>query len=150
MWRDVSERVTQAAMLTTRWAETARELKAGLSKQQSFFTRTVKNSQKASFRATHFLIKKKKAFSDGKVFKEAIMIIAKTVLKEEKYGTDVISILSNVQLGATTIVRRESAMSGNLADQLDWDQAKCRWFSIQCNKSVDSSSTADGLHLDGI
>ena len=48
-------------------------------KQQSFYTRPAKNSQKAtkaSFRAAHFLIKKKKAFSDGEVFKEAMMIIA--------------------------------------------------------------------------
>ncbi|CAI5638895.1 unnamed protein product [Oreochromis niloticus] len=126
-------------------AEKARELKAGLSKQQSFFTRPVKSSQKAteaSFRATHFMIKKKKAFLDGEVFKEAMMIIAKTVLKDEKYGNDVISTLSDVQLGATTIVRRVSAMSGNLADQLDQDLSKCRWFSIQCDESVDSSSTA--------
>ncbi|CAI5664988.1 unnamed protein product [Oreochromis niloticus] len=70
------------------------------------------------------------------------MITAKTVLKDEKYGNDVISTLSDVQLGATTIVRRVSAMSGNLADQLDQDLAKCRWFSIQCDESVDSSSTA--------
>lgn len=33
-------------------------------------------------------------------------------------------------------------MSGNLADQLDRDLAKHRWFSIQCDESVDSSSTA--------
>ncbi|TWW74443.1 SCAN domain-containing protein 3 [Takifugu flavidus] len=33
-------------------------------------------------------------------------------------------------------------MSGNLADQLDRDLARCRWFSIQCDESVDSSSTA--------
>ncbi|CAI5682820.1 unnamed protein product [Oreochromis niloticus] len=126
-------------------AEKARKLKAGLSKQQSFFTRPVKSSQKAteaSFRATHFMIKKKKAFLDEEVFKEAVMIIAKTVLKDEKYGNDVISTLSDVQLGATTIVRRVSAMSGNLADQLDQDLSKCRWFSIQCDESVDSSSTA--------
>ncbi|XP_076738349.1 general transcription factor II-I repeat domain-containing protein 2B-like [Maylandia zebra] len=70
------------------------------------------------------------------------MIIAKTVLKDEKYGNDVISTLSDVQLGATTIVRRVSPMSGNLADQLDQDLAKCSWFSIQCDESVDSSSTA--------
>ena len=41
-------------------AEKARELKTALGKQQSFFTRPAKNSQKAteaSFRATHFLIK---------------------------------------------------------------------------------------------
>ncbi|KAI5106672.1 general transcription factor II-I repeat domain-containing protein 2-like [Silurus meridionalis] len=71
-----------------------------------------------------------------------MMIIAKTVLKDEKYGTDVISTLSDVQLGATTMLVRVSAMSGNLANQLDRDLAKRRWFSIQCDESVDSSSTA--------
>uniref|UniRef100_A0A8C9YYR3 SPIN-DOC-like zinc-finger domain-containing protein n=1 Tax=Sander lucioperca TaxID=283035 RepID=A0A8C9YYR3_SANLU len=129
-------------------AEKACELKAALGKQQSFFTRPVKKSQKAteaSFRATHFLIKKKKAFSDGEVVKEAMMIIANTVLKDEKNGTDLISTLSDVQLGASTMVRRVSAMSGNLADQLDQDLAKCSWFSIQCDESVDSSSTAQLL-----
>lgn len=113
-------------------AEKACELKAALGKQQSFFTRTAKNSQKpteASFRATHFLIKKKKAFSDGEVVKEAMMIIANTVLKDEKNGTDLISTLSDVKLGSSTMVRRVSAMSGNLADELDRDLAKCSWFS---------------------
>lgn len=126
-------------------AEKACELKAALGKQQSFFTRTAKKSQKAteaSFRATHFLIKKKKAFSDGEVVKEAMMIIANTVLKDEKNGTDLISTLSDVQLGAFTMVRR---VSGNLADQLDRDLAKCSWFSIQCDESVDSSSIAQLL-----
>lgn len=126
-------------------AEKACELKAALGKQQSFFTRTAKKSQKAteaSFRATHFLIKKKKAFSDGEVVKEAMMIIANTVLKDEKNGTDLISTLSDVQLGASTMVRR---VSGNLADQLDRDLAKCSWFSIQCDESVDSSSIAQLL-----
>ncbi|KAK2903782.1 hypothetical protein Q8A73_010439 [Channa argus] len=55
---------------------------------------------------------------------------------------DVISTLSDVQLGASTIVRRVLARSGNLADQLDQDLVKCRWFGIQCDESVDSSSTA--------
>ncbi|KAK3525004.1 hypothetical protein QTP86_012879 [Hemibagrus guttatus] len=64
---------------------------------------------------------------------------------DEKNGTDLISTLSDVQLGAYTMARRVSAMSGNLADQLDRDLAKCRWFSIQCDGSVDSSSTAQLL-----
>lgn len=55
------------------------------------------------------MIKKKKAFSDGAVVKEAMMIIDKMVLEDEKYGTGVISALSNVQLGAAAMVRRESA-----------------------------------------
>ena len=126
-------------------AEKARELKAALGKQQSFFTKPAKNSIKAteaSFRAAHFLIKKKKAFSDGEVFKEAMMIIANTVLKDEKNGANLISTLSDVQLGASTMTRRVSAMSTNLAEQLDRDLARCRWFSIQCDESVDNSSTA--------
>lgn len=36
-------------------------------------------------------------------------------------------------------------MSGNLADQLDRDLAKCSWFGIQCDESVDSSSIAQLL-----
>lgn len=68
-------------------------------------------------------------------------LIVKTVLEDEKYGTDIISTLSNVQLGATTMVRRVSVMTENLADQLDRDLVRCRWFSIQCDESVDSSST---------
>lgn len=127
--------------------EKAHERKAALGKQQSFFTRPTKKSQEvteASFRATHFLIKKK-AFSDGEVLKEAMIIIANTVLEDEKNGTDLISTLSDIQLGASTMAREVSVMSGNLADQLDQDLARCRWFSIQCAESVDSSSTAQLL-----
>jgi len=126
------------------WAEKTCELKAPLGKQQSFFTRPVKKSQKtteASFRAANFLIKNKKAFSDGEVLKGAMMVIANTVFKDEKNGSDVISTLLDVQLGASTMVRRVSDMSGNLTEQLDRDLAKCRWFSIQCDESVDRSST---------
>ncbi|KAF3833235.1 hypothetical protein F7725_026900 [Dissostichus mawsoni] len=63
------------------------------------------------------------------------MVIANTVFSDEKNGSDVISTLSDVQLGASTIVRRVLAMSGNLTEQLDRDLAKCRWFSIQCDES---------------
>ena len=83
---------------STLQAEKVCELKAALGKQQSFFMRPMKNSQKATealFRAAHFLIKKKKAFSDGHVFKEAMLIIANTVLKDEKNGTDLISTLDD-------------------------------------------------------
>lgn len=118
---------------STLQAERGHKLKEALCKQ-SFFTRPVTNSQKAtkaSFRATQFLIQKKKAFSDGEVVKEAKMLTVKTVIEDEKYGTDAISTLYNVELGATTVVRRVSAKCGNLADQLDRDLVRCRWFSIQ-------------------
>ena len=70
------------------------------------------------------------------------MIIAETIFKDDKNGSDVISSLAEVQLGASTVTRRVSAMSENLNEQLDKDLSTCRWFSIQCDESVDSSSTA--------
>lgn len=87
-------------------------------------------------------MKKKKAFTDGEIIKEAMMLIVKTTLENEKYGADAISKLSVVQLGASTVARRVSAMSRNLGNQLNRDQARCKWFSIQCDESVDSSSSA--------
>ncbi|GAA6079764.1 general transcription factor II-I repeat domain-containing protein 2A-like [Tachysurus ichikawai] len=89
----------------------------------------------------------KKAFLDGEVFKEAMMIVANTVFKDEKHGPEVISALSDVQLGASTMARRVSSMSKNLTEQLDRDLATCRWFSIQCDESVDSLSTAQLMIL---
>ena len=108
-------------------AEKSRELKAALDKQQPFLKKPAKKSRKAtkaSFRSTHFLVKKKD-FTDGEVFKEVMMIVPNTVFKDEKNRTDLIFTLSDVQLGASTMTRRLSAMSGNLAYQLDRDLDKC-------------------------
>lgn len=59
------------------------------------------------------------------------------VFKDKMNGPKVISTLFDVQLGASTVVTRVSVMSGNLTEQLD----KCKWFSIQCDESMDSSSS---------
>ena len=125
--------------------EKAHGLKASLDKQRTFFTKPMKKSQnatEASFRAAHFLIKNKKTFSDGEVFKETMMLVANALFKDKKHGPEVISALSDVQLGASTMARRVSSLSENLTDQVDRDLAACRWFSIQCDESVDSASTA--------
>ena len=125
--------------------EKAHGLKASLDKQRTFFTKPMKKSQnatEASFRAVHFLIKNKKTFSDGEVFKETMMIVANTLFKDKKHGPEIISALSDVQLGASTMARRVSSLSENLTEQVERDLAACRWFSIQCDESVDSASTA--------
>lgn len=49
--------------------------------------------------------------------------------------------MSWCHIHSSTMVRIVSAMSGNLTEKLDWDLVKCGWFSIQCNESLDSSST---------
>ena len=74
-----------------------------------------------------------------------MMIIANIVLKDEKNRTDLISTLSDIKLGASTMARRLSATSSNLAYQLDRDLDKCSWFSIQYDESMDNSSTAQLL-----
>lgn len=43
-----------------------------------------------------FYKKNKKAFSDGAVFKEAMVLVANTVFKDEKHCPEVISALTNV------------------------------------------------------
>ena len=71
-----------------------------------------------------------------------MMLVANTLFKDKKDGPEVISALSDVQLGASTMARRVSSLSENLTEQVDRDLAACRWFSIQCDESVDSASTA--------
>ena len=125
--------------------EKAHGLKASLDKQRAIFTKVMKKSQnatEASFRAAQFLIKSKKTFSDGEVFKETMVLVGNTLFKDEKHGPEVISALSDVQLGASTMARRVSSLSENLTEQVDRDLAACRWFSMQCDESVDSASTA--------
>lgn len=68
-------------------------------------------------------------------------MIANTVFKDEKHDSDVISTLSDVPLGVTTMARWVPSLSENFTEQLDRDLATCRWFSIQCDESVDSAST---------
>lgn len=78
-----------------------------MGKQQSFFMRPVKNSQKASeasSRALHVLIQNKIAFLNREVLERAVMVIANPVFKDKKNGPDVIPALSDVQLGASMIV----------------------------------------------
>ena len=109
--------------------EKAHGLKASLDKQRTLFTKVKKklqNATEALFRAAHCLIKNKETFLDGEVFKETIMLVANTLFKDEKHGPEVISALSDVQLGASTMARRVSSLSENLTEQVDRDLAACR------------------------
>ena len=70
------------------------------------------------------------------------MRVANALFKDEKHDPEVISALSDVQLGASTMARRVSSLSENLTEQVDRDLAACRWFSMQCDESIDRASTA--------
>lgn len=125
--------------------EKIKELKTLLQRQQSLFTRPVQKANactEASFKEAHILTKHKKAFTDGCIVKEAMTAVAETLFKDHKCKTEILSAFADVQLGANTIARRVSALSSDAARQLEIDINRCKWFSIQCDESVDASDTA--------
>ncbi|KAF0029318.1 hypothetical protein F2P81_018423 [Scophthalmus maximus] len=71
----------------------------------------------------------------------------KYVVQDENNGPEIIAALTDVQLGASTIARRVSAMSEDLTVQLDRDLSTCRRFSNQCDESMDTSSMAQLIVL---
>ncbi|XP_078533909.1 general transcription factor II-I repeat domain-containing protein 2-like [Lissotriton helveticus] len=96
----------------------------------------------ASFVITHHLIKHKATFLDGEIVKEAMLLMAHSLFKDFKYSPEIMSGISDVQLGSNTMVRRVSALSVNMIEQLERDLKTCKYFSLQCDESVDASDIA--------
>ena len=90
----------------------------------------------------HILTKHKKPYTDGGMVKEAMTAVANTLFKDHKSKTEIMSAIADVQLGANTVARRVSALSADAVGQLERDMIKCKWFSIQCDESVDAADTA--------
>ncbi|RXM34340.1 hypothetical protein EOD39_14145 [Acipenser ruthenus] len=59
-----------------------------------------------------------------------------------KNKSEIMSAITDVQLGANTVARRRSALSEDVCEQLDRDLCCCQWFSMRCDESVDSSDAA--------
>lgn len=68
--------------------------------------------------------------------------VAETLFRDHKSKTEILSAIADVQLGANTVARRVSALSADAVNQLESDMKRCKWFSIQCDESIDSSDTA--------
>ncbi|KAL7381747.1 hypothetical protein ABVT39_010657 [Epinephelus coioides] len=116
-----------------------------LQRQQDLFTKPTKKANaatEASFKVAHILTKHKKPFTDGGIVKEAMTTVPETLLKDHKSKREILSAIKDGQLGANTVARRVSALSADAAKQLELDMNRCKWFSIQCDDSVDSSDTA--------
>lgn len=76
------------------------------------------------------------------MIKEAMTIVAATLFRDHKSKTEIMSAIADVQLSANTVTRRVSMLSSDAMGQLEQDIEKCKWFSLQCDESVDSSDTA--------
>ncbi|XP_069059006.1 general transcription factor II-I repeat domain-containing protein 2-like isoform X1 [Pleurodeles waltl] len=119
------------------------ELKSALQTQKSFITtKKAAAATEASFKVTHHLIKHKATFSDGAIVKEAMLLMAESLFKDFKNSPEIMSAISDVQLGLNTMSERVSALSANMMEQLERDLKRCKYVSIQCDESVDASDIA--------
>ena len=120
-----------------------KELKSQLSGQQSFFTQVTSKAKavtEASFRVSHFIVKKKKSFQDGEMVKEAFIVAA--LFRDFKNKPEILSSIKALQLSRNTVTRRSKAIAEDLTRQLWKDIADCECFSLQLDKSTDVSDTA--------
>lgn len=121
------------------------ELKSALKAQQFFFTKPStqhKAATEASFRVSHILAKHKKPFTDGELFKEAMLSTAETIFHDFKNKDDIKSALRAVPLGPATVTRRVEALAQDLYQQVLLDLSRCEYFSLQFDESVDITDTA--------
>ncbi|KAL2097960.1 hypothetical protein ACEWY4_007167 [Coilia grayii] len=126
-------------------AKKVQELKAALKAQQSVFTKPTsqnKAATEASFRVSHLLVKHKKPFTDGELYKEAMAVTAKTVCSNFKNSEEINAAFGAVPLGPATVTRRVELLSEDVNQQVLKDLSRCEYFSLQLDESLDLTDTA--------
>ncbi|KAL4098878.1 hypothetical protein QTP88_023396 [Uroleucon formosanum] len=94
---------------------------------------------KASFRISHLLTKRGKAFSDGSLIKECIIQAVEEICPER------IDTFKNISLSANTVTRRIDDISNNLNSQVSNKTQEFISFSIALDESTDVSDTSQLL-----
>uniref|UniRef100_A0A8C1NJA8 Uncharacterized protein n=1 Tax=Cyprinus carpio TaxID=7962 RepID=A0A8C1NJA8_CYPCA len=121
------------------------ELKSVLKAQQSLFTKPTAKSKaatEASFRVSHLLAKHKKPFTDGELYKEAMVAAADTLFKDLKNKEDITNAIESVPLGPATVARRVELLSEDVNQQVLKDLSLCECYSLQFDESQDVTDTA--------
>ena len=121
------------------------ELKSNLLGQQrslKLFCTSSKATTLASFKASCFLAKKGKAFSDGELLKECFLEISDSLFQNIHNKSEIKNAIKDLQLSRNTVMRRIEKMSENVADQLRNDFTKCECFSLQLDESTDIRDAA--------
>lgn len=122
-----------------------RQLKSQLSVQQSFLTKFNTNSRTAtiaSYKAAEILIKHKKPFEDGEIWKEAFIKSAEVLFQNFKNKSEILTSINNISLSRNTVMRRTEEMSENLEEILKENIRKCSFMSLQFDESTDLTDTA--------
>lgn len=120
-------------------------LKKALVSQQSLFKKVMyksKNVTLASFKISHFLLKNKKSYLTGELFKNALLAGADSLFNTFSNKQEIVSAINDLQLSRNSLQRRATAISTNINDQLESDMNKCSWFSLQMDESLDLTGTA--------
>lgn len=120
-------------------------LKSKLQLQQSCFVKPVETAlaaNVASFHVSQVLMKHKKPFDDGLVFKECFLAASESLFSTFKNKTEIISAIKAMPLSRPSVTRKVELMAENVQDQLKTDMRSCRCFSIQLDESVDQVDSA--------
>ena len=148
--RGTFELFIKCTTLTSLWKNKlrkrkVRELKSQLIGQQTFFTQQnwqTKADTEALLRVSHSIIKHKKSFQDGDMIKEAFVEAADSLFRDFKNKLEISSSIKALQLSRCTVTQRCEVVAENLTQQLRRDIADCGCFSLQLDKSTDTSDTA--------
>lgn len=122
-----------------------RQLKSQLLVQQSFLTKFNSNSRTAtiaSFKAAEILMKHKKPFEDGEIWKNAFIKAGEVLFQNFKNKSEIMTSINNISLSRNTVMRRTEEMSENLEEILQENIHNCSFLSLQFDESTDLSDTA--------
>ena len=119
--------------------EKLNELKLGMKKQQSIFSKVSKENEKAvhaSYVLSELIAKHSKPFTEGDFIKNCLIKAAEIVCPENSKAFQTISLTRN------TVAERITDLAANLEDQIKAKSSSFESFSIACDESTDIGGIA--------
>ncbi|KFM65285.1 General transcription factor II-I repeat domain-containing protein 2, partial [Stegodyphus mimosarum] len=119
--------------------EKLKELKLGVKKQQSMFSKVLQESEAAvhaSYVLSELIAKHSKPFTDGDFIKECLMKAGEIVCPGN------VKAFQSISLSRNTVAERVTDLAANLSDQIKAKSSSFESFSIACDESTDISGKA--------
>ncbi|XP_071335558.1 general transcription factor II-I repeat domain-containing protein 2-like [Trachinotus anak] len=124
---------------TERWRAEAEKLKQNRTAQKNVFhTNTSERATEASYKITHELMKKMKPYTDGEMVKDCILLACSTLFPEKK---DLEREAKKIILSDSTVARRASDISENIAHTLKDKLSSAEFVSLAMDESFDINDT---------
>ncbi|MGL6121402.1 MAG: hypothetical protein ACRC0V_12975 [Fusobacteriaceae bacterium] len=120
-------------------------LKSSIKAQQNFLSNFLSgnaNTTLASFKIAYLLGRKKKAFMDSELIKQAFITGADALFEGFNNKKEIVSAIQNIQLSNDTTAKRIQDISTDLQSQLKTDIENCECYSLQFDESLDICNTA--------